>query len=377
MQKMLVINIFILLTLGCASSPAQDKVNYYAIPSESNGILFRWDSRDISAHVNFYVSQDKYLDQVHTIALLPAGYAYEHEMDSANFPNKEWLDCFRESVKAKLIKGYSSKYVVSSVFDTTSDWSENVDSYSKHLKQVLIYSSLKAKNKEFSRKLLDSLNKLWYDPDLFVILPSAIDEYIDTSEFYRDNRIKNEYARWGGKAGYDSICDSITKIVKSVFSVNELYKLTPPPIAKNKCDSIYYTLDNYGRDLWYRWLYPNTSRDGLFYPYKKANYYTEDEKSKKQLSDAVFQCLDADAYVIIDVSYNKTSTAYYEKRRFEQSSQMFLKISIFGPEFNVLWSADFPISKQIKKDKYAYEIIDYDLAREGVRRTLLLLRPKK
>jgi len=61
---------------------------------------------------------------------------------------------------------------------------------------------------------------------------------------------------------------------------------------------------------------------------------------------------------------------------------------MFGPEFNVLWSADFPISKQIrrtysvpsKKEQkyiYPYEIIDYNIARENVRRTLAVLKANK
>jgi len=247
---------------------------------------------------------------------------------------------------------------------------------------------LKANNKQINPKLLDSLDKLFYSPDLFVISPSAIDDYIDTSEFYRDNSIKKKYARWGGKAHYDSIYDNITRIVQSEFTAIGFYKVTPPATAKNKCDSIYNTLDDYGHDLWDTWFYPNTSRDGLFYPYKKTNYSTKNERTKKQLSDAVFQCLGTDAYVVIDISYGSSTTSYIEKRKFERSNQIFLQISMFGPEFNVLWSADFPISKQIrrtysvpsKKEQkyiYPYEIIDYNIARENVRRTLAVLKANK
>jgi len=378
------------LTLGCAAVPvqAQDKVNYHALPSEFKEIYFRTVCRDVSVYVNFYEWQGESLDQVHTIALLPTGYVYEHEMDSTNFPDKEWIDRFTESVKAKLIKGYTSKYIDSSVFDTTSNWFKSVDSYSKHLQQVLIYSSLKAENKIFNRKLLDSLNKLWYHPELFIISPSAIDDYIDTSEFYRDNSIKKKYARWGGKAHYDSIYDNITRIVQSEFTGIGFYKVMPPATAKNKCDSIYNTLDDHGHDLWDTWFYPNTSRDGLFYPYKKTNYSTKNERTKKQLSDAVFQCLGTDAYVVIDISYGSSTTSYIEKRKFEISNQIFLQISMFGPEFNVLWSADFPISMQIRRTYsmpnkkehkyiYPYEIIDYNMARENVRRTLAVLKANK
>lgn len=178
----------------------------------------------------------------------------------------------------------------------------------------------------------------------------------------------NEYEWWKGKACHDSICDSITKIVESEFLSNGSFKCIPPQITKIKCDSIYQTLDIDGQYLWEPWFYPNRSSDD----------FPKDEKSIKQISRDVLQCLGAGAYAIIDVSYRSAIKVTFGKRRkYEQKSQMFCKISLFGPGFKVLWSSEFPISKRTKKDKYAYEIIDYKMANKNIKRTLSLLRPNK
>jgi len=77
MRKLLLINICVLLTVGCATAPVQvqDKVDYHALPGKFKEIYYRTVCRDVSIHVNFYEWQGEYLDHVHTIALLPAGYA--------------------------------------------------------------------------------------------------------------------------------------------------------------------------------------------------------------------------------------------------------------------------------------------------------------
>jgi len=67
-----------------------------------------------------------------------------------------------------------------------------------------------------------------------------------------------------------------------------------------------------------------------------------------------------------------------ENQKYEIRTQVTLKIFIIGPEFNVLWSADIPISRQaIWKSRlyngkeppifYPYEIIDYGMTRENIK----------
>ena len=388
MKKLLLIILYCLLFAGCVTSPTKIRLNYRTDQSEYfRGSSFR-DDNDISATVNYYLSQDTLYKQVNTIALLPADYDDEHRYDSVLYPEKKWIDLFGEYVKARMIQGYSIKNIGNVTVDTTTKWNDYVDIYSKNLRWDLIYNSLKTKHKALNQTLLDSAEILYANPELFIISPLEIDNCLDASEFYSDNMIKYEYERWGGKACYDSICDSITKMVQCMFISNGLYKIIPASISQNVCDSIYFTLDNNGRNLWRSLFDPTTTVDSSYFENTKAILYTVDEKSKNILSSTVLKRLNADAYLSVDVCYDEGTRIYSEKRSYERRSQISLNMAIIGRDRNVLWSANFPISKIIKqtahlstdehiKRIYANEIIDYNMAREGVRRTLSLLRANK
>ncbi|MBU1355385.1 MAG: hypothetical protein KJ620_02350 [Candidatus Edwardsbacteria bacterium] len=332
--------------------------------------------------------------EINNIALLPAGYVDEYadkcEFDSANFPDDRCIDDFRERIKSKLIKGYVGNYADVQKKDSLSGMGKWVDSYSYQIKTDKILEKVKAvvraKGKKPTWELFDSLYGTYDNSDLFNISPEVIDSYIDNSVFYRTNVINNKYNLWGGKAQYKSCCDSLTGIVQRELASRGLFKLISPLTSKEKCDSIYNALNNDDRYLWYFRFYPNTKGDSCYFPNGKAYRYYADEKREKQLSDEILYCLGADAYLIIDIYFSRETLTQLEPKNItEIQNQIYLIISIIGPEFNVLWSTGLPISKQIKRKQripsikeieiiYPYKIIDYNMARKNVKRAMETLK---
>jgi hypothetical protein len=379
-MKKVFLFICVLSFIGCASAPKRDKINknslsreFYEKPSVFD---FSRRNKDISSRVDFYSGQEEALKRLKTIALLPAGYTEKIDFDSMNFPDKEFMRILRETIKAELIEGYYNKYADSLDEDTTSNWSKYIKLNSYSIKRELIYSSLKGKHKYLNKKICDSTNKLIDKRIPSIISPSSIDSLLDSSDFYCENKISHKYDEWGGQAKYISICDSITNIVESEFLSDGTYTLISPMIAKHRCDSIYNVLDDSSKTCWISRFYPISTPDDSI----------ECDKLKNDLSRNILKCLKADAYVIVDVQYKHGVVLNGKTNKYYNLHQILMKTSILGNDFNPLWSACYPISKQItqsvnqykqNKVKCAYEIIDYNMIRENLRRTLSLLKSNK
>lgn len=396
MRKLLFMNTCVLLTLGCATVPVQDKVNI-KVDYNAGQRDFRGSSSCGSgqAYADFYLTWGEMQENINTIALLPLGIVDQYKYDSINFHDERWIDFLKESVKAELIKGYKSKYVDSLMIDTTTKWREFVGSYRHAVETDLIWKKIYATIDTAKHKptwdWIDSLHKLFDAPTLASILPSTVDSHVNNSWLYRDKRINDLYEVWGGKPSYDLLCDSLTKIVYDEFSTKGLFGIIQPTIATVKCDSIYHSLDKYRQNIWYSFFYPDTT-GGLYQPYTTAYECDADENTIKQLSFDILQGLGVDAYVVLNVSYDNYTLVRFDDNhknsRAESTRQVCFKISMISLGFNVLWSADLPISKQIrrkysmpsKKEQVAinpFEIIDYNMARENVKQVLELLKSNR
>jgi len=314
MRKLLIINILIFQALWYAKGHTADEVNYSAYPKDFYESLSPFEGKDNAAQVNFYVVKSEDLKiYLNRIVVLPANY------------QQKYIDCNYERYRD--LKGFKDEMTSDSVL-------------------------------KWAKALTDSVKKRINGP-----LPGEFNVIIGTKKDSDDY-----LRRWGGRACHDTICDSLSNIV-----ANELFKvydskIIPPIRSEERFDSIYNRLDDGDKQLW----------DAYIYPQKGSYNLLIDNKKIDRLSNVLFNNLDADAYVSIDVIYNKTISVSFKKdSNYEIRGQMYCKVSIFGPGFKVLWSSEFPISKRTKKNKYAYEIIDYKMANKNAKRTLALLRPNK
>lgn len=392
MNRLIKAQLFLLLPLLSTAALGQTKVNvdYYTTQNKFCGNPFHPDGQ---IYVNFYLAGPTQ-PAVNTTALLPAWYFDEYsdkcKFDSINFPDDECIGNLRDGIKSKLVKGYVGKYTKSQAVDSALFFDKWVNSYSTQIRgdqiQGKLINSPNINKKGSIKRLLDSLEKAYNDPELSVISPAVIDSYIDNSNLYRVNAIKHKYEPWGGLEHYKSICDSLTDIVQSELASRGLFKLVSPPEAKDKCDSVYNSLNDEGQYLWYFRFYPNTMGDSCYFPNGKIFRYVRDDKAENRLSNDILRALGAETYVVIRFYGGNLSHIQLEpKPGISIIQQIYLKISIIGPDFNALWSADLPISKQIKwksglpfeKDErisHPYTIIDYKMAREGVKQALSLLK---
>lgn len=210
---------------------------------------------------------------------------------------------------------------------------------------------------------------------------------IQSPEYVRKTRCDSlnvkptsNYHWWGEKDKklYYQICDSMTNIVYHEFSSKGLFKLIAPHKTRKACDSIYCSFDDQKRDLWDRW----------FYPYDNSTDSIDDEKTIELFSQDVLKSLNSDAYVVVTINPKIIGTYDPKKNTYEHRSQIFLRFLIIGPVFNVLWSAQIPITRQLRSVVHLSEekkdfqeniigLIDYNLTREGVRRSIALLRTNK
>lgn len=315
MRKLVVINIFVLLALWCATGQTADEVNFNAYPKDFFESLSPFEGKNNAAQVNFYVVKSEDLKiYLNRIVVLPANY------------QQKFIDCNQERYRAQ--EGFKDEMTPDSLIKWVKAMTDRV--------------------KERNNGQLPG--------EHYVIIRTT-------------GNGDESFKRWGGKAYHDTICDSLSNIVANEFFKVYGSKIIPPTIKSEEIfDSIYSRLDDGDKQLW----------DAYIYPQKGSNSLPIDDKKVDRLSNILFNNLDANAYVTIDVIYNKTISVSFKKDpKYEIRSQMYCKVSIFGPGFKVLWSSEFPISKRTKKAKYAYEIIDYKMANKNAKRTLALLRPNK
>lgn len=212
---------------------------------------------------------------------------------------------------------------------------------------------------------------------------------IRSSEYVRkvgcdssNGKSTSNYHWWGEKDKelYYQICDSMTNIIYHEFASKGLFKLVAPHKTRKACDSIYCSFEDQKRDLWDRW----------FYPYDNSTDSIDDEKTIELFSQDILKSLNSDAYVVVTINPNLFGIYTPKKNTYEYRSQIFLRFSIIGPVFNVLWSAQIPITRQLRsvvhlsdeKKDFQEKIIgigniDYNLTREGVRRSIALLKTNK